>query len=90
MAVLHAIYTPSLPFEVRCESGIYTSIHTYIHTFTLVRKQFQETTDRWPTASSSKLNNVYTSIVLYTIMSAGVGDIIVVSYYLSQIMSNLV
>ena len=23
MAVLYAIYTPSLPFEVRCESGIY-------------------------------------------------------------------
>jgi len=23
MAVMYAIYTPSLPFEVRCESGIY-------------------------------------------------------------------
>ena len=27
MAVLYAIYTPSLPFEVRCESGVLTDIH---------------------------------------------------------------
>ena len=27
MAVLYAIYTPSLPFEVRCESGIYIYNH---------------------------------------------------------------
>jgi len=26
MAVLYAIYTPSLPFEVRCESGMYIYI----------------------------------------------------------------
>jgi len=30
MAVIYAIYAPSLPFEVRCESGIYVLTHAEI------------------------------------------------------------
>jgi len=36
MAVLYAIYTPSLPFEVRCESGIYIYVfidHTMVEQY---------------------------------------------------------
>ena len=34
MAELYAIYTPSLPFEVRCESGVYVFIdHTMVEQY---------------------------------------------------------